>query len=255
MQKTITWSQGNIKLPDRVIHMSLPSGYTCPTALKCLAKANKNTGKITDGVSQEYRCYSAMQEARHKGLRNQRWDNLIALKKLDRHGMFLLLKRTLKNIHDKYIINHNQRPIVRAHVGGDFFNDDYFLAWLKLAKEFEPTQFYSYTKRTDLWMNYMHKIPDNFELNASRGGKRDNLIDQLKLKCAEVDLSYKEAKNKNLQIDKDDSLAYTPGPSFAQLIHGCQKAGSKASKALSNLKKKHNWTGYNSGTKTLQKAY
>ena len=201
MDKTITWSKGNIKLPDRVIHMSLPSGYTCPTALKCLCKANKNTGKITDGVSQEYRCYSAMQEARHKGLREQRWNNFIALKKLDRHGMFLLLKRTLKKIHDNYIINHNQRPIVRAHVGGDFFNEDYFRAWLKLAKEFEPTQFYTYTKRTDLWVENMHRIPNNFELNASRGGKRDELIDKFKLKCAEAVLSYEEAENINLKLD------------------------------------------------------
>ena len=251
MAKTIKWSQGNVKLPDRVIHMSLPSGYTCPMALKCLCKANANTGKITDGPHQEYRCYAAMQEARHKGLREQRWNNYIALKKLSIDDMYLLLQTSLHNIHEKYTANHGQRPLVRAHIGGDFFNENYFNAWLKLAKHYEPTQFYAYTKRTDLWVDKCKSIPDNFELNASRGGKRDDLIDTYNLKCAEVVLSKQEAINKNLELDHDDSHAYQPGPSFAQLIHGCQKAGSKASKALSKLKKDEGYTGYNSNTKTM----
>ena len=251
MAKTIKWSQGNVKLPDRVIHMSLPSGYTCPMALKCLCKANANTGKITDGPHQEYRCYAAMQEARHTGLRKQRWDNYIALKKLNVTEMFQLLNTTLHNIHEKYVSNHGQRPIIRAHIGGDFFNLNYFDAWIALAQKYEPTQFYSYTKRTDLWLKRLAAIPDNFELNASRGGKRDDIIDDYGFKCAEVVLSPQEAITKNLELDHDDSHAYQPGPSFAQLIHGCQKAGSKASKALSKLKKDEGYTGYNSNTKTM----
>jgi len=251
MAKTIKWSQGNIKLPERIIHMSLPSGYTCPMALKCLAKANANTGKITDGAHQEYRCYAAMQEARHSGLRKNRWDNYIALKKLSSQEMYRLLQTTLHNIHENYIINHGQRPIVRAHIGGDFFNENYFLAWLALAEHYQPTQFYSYTKRTDLWLKQITAIPYNFELNASRGGKRDDIIDDHDLKCAEVVYSHEQAKQKGLEIDHDDSHAYNAGPSFAQLIHGCQKAGSKASKALSVLKKETGWTGYNNRTKTL----
>lgn len=251
MGKTIKWSQGNIKLPERIIHMSLPSGYTCPMALKCLAKANANTGKITDGKHQEYRCYAAMQEARHAGLRKLRWDNYIALKKLNRKEMYNLLTTTLFNVHEKYILNHNQRPIVRAHIGGDFFNEDYFKAWLDLAIRYEPTQFYSYTKRVDLWVKHLGIIPTNFELNASRGGKKDDLIEAHNLKCAEVVYSYEQAEEKGLEIDHDDSHAYNSGPSFAQLIHGCQKAGSKASRALSALKKEKGWTGYNEGTKTM----
>ncbi len=135
-------------------------------------------------------------------------------------------------------------PIVRAHVGGDFFKDDYFLAWMDLANNFDLTQFYAYTKRLDLWILYMDEIPANFELNASRGGKFDNLIDLHNLKSAEVVYSPEEAERKGLELDHDDSHAYNKGPSFGQLIHGCQPAGSNASKALTQLKDSIGWTGY-----------
>ena len=124
---------------------------------------------------------------------------------------------------------------------------------MDLAQYFEPTWFYSYTKEIRTWINAESEegIPPNFELNASRGGKDDDLIDGWDLKCAEVVYSYEQAKTKGLKLDHDDSKAYTRGPSFAQLIHGCQKAGSTASKALSQLKKDHGWTGYNADSKAL----
>ena len=45
-------------------HFSLPSGWTCPAATVCMTKADKVTGKISDGKKQKYRCYAAMDEAR-----------------------------------------------------------------------------------------------------------------------------------------------------------------------------------------------
>jgi hypothetical protein len=86
-------------------------------------------------------------------------------------------------------------------------------------------------------------IPKNFVLNASRGGLHDALISQYSLKSAEVVFSNKEAEDKGLEIDHDDSHAYKSGKSFALLIHGTQPAGSAASKALSALRKE-GWTGY-----------
>lgn len=251
----LQWSQGNVKLPDRIIHFSLPSGHSCPAALKCLAKSDYQTGKITDGKQQDYRCYAAMQEARHKRIRLSRWSNFNTLRRLGRKKILSLLKDSLLPIHDEYFINHQQYPIIRAHVGGDFFKEDYFLAWLDLANYFDLTQFYAYTKRIDLWVMHMDNIPKNFELNASRGGKFDDLIDIHKLKSAEVVFSVDEATQKGLEIDHDDSHAYTKGPSFAHLIHGCQPAGSEASKALSHLKRDIGWTGYSKDSKSMQKAY
>lgn len=247
----LRWNLGNVKLPTRVHHFSLPSGHSCPAALECLSKADQETGKITDGESTEFRCYAAMQEARHTHVRKLRWTNFTLLRKKSRKQMFTMLMASLRPHHDRYIKNHDQNPIIRAHVGGDFFNQSYFLAWMDLARAFSPTWFYAYTKRLDLWTRHMDIIPSNFELNASRGGLHDKLIEQHKLKSAEVVYSRDEAKQKGLEIDHDDSKAYTRGPSFGQLIHGTQPAGSKASKALTLLKLTENWTGYNSNSKSV----
>lgn len=191
-----------------------------------------------------------MQEARHTIVRKQRWQNFTTLQKRSSKDMFKLLLSSLKSYRNSYIKNHDQHPIVRAHIGGDFFNKSYFLAWMRLAKTYAPTWFYAYTKRLDLWTDNMDIIPPNFELNASRGGKHDELIDKYNLKSAEVVYSYEEAKQKGLEIDHDDSHAYKRGPSFAQLIHGTQPAKSEASKALTLLKLQ-GWTGYNANTKAV----
>ena len=126
---------------------------------------------------------------------------------------------------------------------------------MDLARELAPTWFYAYTKRIDLWVMHMDDIPKNFELNASRGCKFDDLIDIHNLKSAEVVYSVDEATQKGLELDHDDSHAYTRGPSFGQLIHGCQPAGSDASKALSQLKKDIGWTGYSKDTQTSTKGH
>lgn len=246
----LRWNFGNVKLPTRIMHLSLPSGHSCPAAHECLSKADIDTGKITDGKDTRYRCYAAMQEARHTHVRKQRWQNFLLLKKKSSKQMFIALLNSLKPHHERYIKNHDQEPIIRAHIGGDFFNKSYFLAWMRLAKTYAPTWFYAYTKRIDLWTDLMDDIPNNFELNASRGGKFDHLIDQHKLKSAEVVYSYEEAQQKGLEIDHDDSHAYKRGPSFAQLIHGTQPAKSEASKALTLLKLQ-GWTGYNADSKAV----
>jgi len=240
----LNWQHGNAKLPKRIIHFSLASGHSCPAAKDCLSKADPITGKITDGPETIYRCYAATMEARHSAVRRNRNVNFNLLRKCSSKQMFTKLHASLQPLHDKYIKNHGQRPIIRAHVGGDFFNKSYFLAWMRLAKEFKPTQFYAYTKRIDLWLQNIDLIPSNFELNASRGGRFDHLIDEHDLKSAEVIYSLEEAERKGLELDHDDSHAYLPGRSFGQLIHGTQPAGSDASKALSNLNKNHGYTGY-----------
>ena len=252
---TLKWSHGNVKLPARIIHLSLPSGHSCPAADKCLSKADQVTGKITDGEFTEYRCYAAMQEARHPNVRKLRWSNLLQLKKKSKKQMFNMLFSSLKPLHDGYFKNHGQRPIIRAHIGGDFFNTSYFKAWLQLATTFQPTWFYAYTKRLDLWMDYKDLIPPNFELNASIGGKHDHLIPKYNLKTAKAVFTKQQAIDKELEIDHDDSHAYTRGPSFAQLLHGTQPAKSEASKALTLLKLSSSWTGYNANSKSVPKEH
>ena len=80
-ENRLSFNKGNAKLGDSIYTFSLPAGYTCPGALKCLAFADRTTGRITDGNQQQFRCFAASDEARHSSVRKSRWRNYDLLKK------------------------------------------------------------------------------------------------------------------------------------------------------------------------------
>jgi len=223
--------------PNRSIwSFNLPSGYSCPGAKKCFSKADKITGKITDGKHTLYRCFSASDEARSPQARAQRWHNFDLLRKLKNfNDMAMLINQSLPSV---------DIDVLRIHVSGDFYSLSYFVAWIQVAKDNRNIRFYAYTKSVNYWVYCIDQdisIPSNLILNASRGGRYDKLIDDPKylLKSAKVVFSPEQAEQKGLQIDHNDSLAMTPGSSFALLLHGGQPKGSLASKALKKLKTDH----------------
>jgi len=234
--KALENSEFNLE-PKKVITFSLPSGYTCPGAKECLSYANRKTGKIKDGKHTKFRCFQASAEAVYPSLRNMVWNNFDALreagsiigKKGDAKGMAKLILASLEGI---------KFDVLRVHVGGDFFSDDYYHAWVMVANAMPDKLFYAYTKSLNSWCSMRGITPDNFVLTASRGGNHDDLIDALNLKCAEVVFSEEEAVEKGLEIDHDDSHAAYGDKSFALLIHGTQPKGSEASQALQKLRKK-----------------
>ena len=57
-----------------------------------------------------------------------------------------------------------------------------------------------------------------------------------------------DALARGLEIDHDDSHCLGTKP-FALLVHGSQRAGSDASKALAQRKKEGKFVGYNSKSK------
>src|SRR5580700_11114221 len=69
------------KLGRKVFTFSLPAGYTCPGADKCLTKFDRKTGKIADGPHQEFRCFAASMESVFTGFRENNSSNLELLKK------------------------------------------------------------------------------------------------------------------------------------------------------------------------------
>ena len=218
--------------PNRSIwSFNLPSGYSCPGAMDCLSKADRITGKITDAKHTLFRCFSASDEARSPQARSQRWHNFDLLRKL-------------KNVNDMARLINQSLPsvnidVLRIHVSGDFYSLSYFVAWIQVAKNNRNIRFYAYSKSINFWVHCIDQgisIPSNLILNASRGGRYDALIDQYRLKSAEVIFSPEQAEQRGLQIDHNDSLAMTPGPSFALLLHGTQPMGSVASKALKTLR-------------------
>lgn len=231
----LKFSPGNAKLKG-IPSISLLAGWSCPFANECLTKVDLTTGKIIDGPNQRFRCFSATQENLFPIVRKQREYNFGLLRSLgSSQEMAELIHVSLPN---------PKKKIIRIHVSGDFFNQNYFDAWLLVAKRNPQLLFYAYTKSIQFWINRINEIPENLKLTASVGGKQDHLISQYNLKYNLVVSTPEEAKQKGLSIDHDDSHAYAQDKSFAILIHGTQAKGSEMGKARAALQKR-GIMGYN----------
>src|SRR5437763_2006691 len=77
----LRFGNGNAKLDQAILTMSLPAGHFCPCARQCLSKAARTTGRITDGPDTEFRCYAATGEARSTEARRWRWGNAELLRR------------------------------------------------------------------------------------------------------------------------------------------------------------------------------
>jgi hypothetical protein len=85
--------------------------------------------------------------------------------------------------------------------------------------------FYAYTKALPFWVKRLGTIPPNFKLTASYGGTHDWMIPAYGLKSCRVVESIEEAQRLGLELDHDDSHAYSDKGDFALLIHGTQPKG------------------------------
>lgn len=67
---------------------------------------------------------------------------------------------------------------IRIHDSGDFFSDDYTLAWLRIANITPDVMFYAYTKEIPRFRQLVEPdAPVNFRWVYSLGGKHDHLLD------------------------------------------------------------------------------
>lgn len=241
-QPKLKFTFGNAKLSNSIATLSIPAGHTCSFAKGCLSKANRNTGKITDGKECRFRCFAASEECRFSSVRKARWYNFNMLKGLPLERMANLIQQSLP----KGIL------MLRINLSGDYFSESYFLAWLNVSLNNPQTIFYGYTKAIPFWIKYKKDMPSNFRLTASLGGIHDPLVFKHKLKYVDVVFSTKEAKDRGLELDHDDSHAYAGKNSFAVLLHGTQPASTNASRALEKLKKL-GMGGYNEKKKNSRK--
>ena len=68
---------------------------------------------------------------------------------------------------------------VRVHDDGDFFSDDYLLAWLDIASGCPEVTFYCYTKEVSRFRRLVEgKSPVNFLWLYSLGGREDHLVNR-----------------------------------------------------------------------------
>jgi len=145
---------------NQVVCFDLPAGWTCPCADICFSKANRDTGHITDGKNCKIRCYAASGEALYPQARKLRWHNYDTLRESTD-----MVDTILSSIP-------NNVKVIRVHSSGDFFNLEYYQAWLKVATIRYDLVIFGYTKRADYLKTFgtggMHMV-------YSHGGKLDNL--------------------------------------------------------------------------------
>lgn len=216
----------------KIYSLDLLSGWSCPYAKDCLSKAvqTENGLRISDGKDVKFRCFSASQEVLFTAVYKARKHNLDMLRQAA--GSKLQMVSIIADALPK------NAGIIRIHVAGDFFNKNYFEAWLEVARHNPDKLFYAYTKSLKFWVDNLNNIPNNMVLTASRGGKQDDLIDKHGLRDTVVILREEDAVG---PIDSDDSHAANPtlrNQKFSLLIHGPQPAGSEAGKAKRKLKGK-----------------
>lgn len=194
---------------SEVVAFDLPAGHTCPAADICKAKANRETGKITDGKSCQFRCYAASTESAFKNTRNLRWHNYTGL--INSDNMVELINNSITS----------KIKVIRIHSSGDFFSTAYFKAWVKVAELNPHITIFGYTK---VLPYVTAKKPDNFKLVYSHGGLFDN-------KVTDEPVAY-VVKNEQDAIGglpcKDnpagDFYKIMQGVSFSLMLHGTQPA-------------------------------
>lgn len=64
--------------------------------------------------------------------------------------------------------------VIRIHDSGDFYSREYLQKWFKVMDTLPLVVFYAYSKSLPLFEGV--KLPKNFKLIKSEGGKRDDLI-------------------------------------------------------------------------------
>jgi len=238
---TLKFSKGNAKLGKQTLIFNLPAGKTCPGASLCKAFAvmgDNGKTRIQDGAETVFRCFAASSEAQYPATFAARAYNLQTIVEALRDG-------SAADLINEGIQSHRTKntKLVRIHESGDFFSGVYLDAWIEVAHRNPDLKFYCYSKSLQLFVNF--KLPTNFYMTASYGGKFDHLIDEgYFTRYSKVVMNDSEAEELGLQVDHDDSHCFGDKP-FALLVHGTQPKGSIAAAKLKERKRNGAFSGYN----------
>ena len=190
-----------------VINFSLPAGKTCPGADKCWAMAvvdSDGKTRLVKGEKNEYICYAAKGEVVYSNVQRARTHNKAIIDGLSTHEIVDLMLVSLESNYKNLLKKAN---LFRWHVSGDFYIPKYRDAIFILTQELSNLIHYAYTKNLPLFKDV--KLPDNFRLNASWGGRYDHMINSTDFpRSARVVKDHKEADQLGLPVDVNDSLAF-----------------------------------------------
>jgi hypothetical protein len=243
----LNFTKGNAKLGKQTLIFNLPAGKTCPGALYCKSFAVVDAnGKrtIQDGDQTQFRCFAASSEVQYDAVYNNRARNLELIVDAIQNGTapgFSVGPADL--IHNSIQESRTKKTqLVRIHESGDFFSGAYLDAWIQVAQRNPDLKFYCYSKSLQLFLNF--KMPANFYMTASYGGKWDHLIDEgFFNRYAKVFMTEEDANNAGLEVDHDDSHCFGDKP-FALLVHGTQPKGSEWGKAIRLRRSTQQFSGY-----------
>jgi hypothetical protein len=226
----------------KVSTFSLVSGETCPYANECLAKVVRVDGraKMWYGPEMKHVCYSASLESIYP--------TMLAQREYNSNEILTLAARSWRAAADLIVESiPKNTQVIRIHVGGDFKTRPYFRAWCAALADRPDIVGYAYTKSLPFWVleREAGRVPRNFLLTASYGGKADPWIKKHNLRYVKVVKSVMEAHILGLPIDHDDRHAAMEkyrNLNFALLIHGKQRAGSDEGKAVRALRGKGSYS-------------
>ena len=120
----------NLNTNAKISTFSLPAGWCCPGANICLAKADRQTGKIAKGKDCSVLCFAAKDEAFRSNVRESRWNNFELIKSHDHDPLVSLIHRSI----DHYV--SRDATHIRWHVSGDFFSPAYLKAVLESCSRY-----------------------------------------------------------------------------------------------------------------------
>lgn len=108
--------------------------------------------------------------------------------------------------------------VVRIHDSGDFYSREYVNKWFKVMDSLPQVKFYAYTKSLPLFDGV--KLPSNFILIYSEGGKRDDMIDASSHRHARIFKTEAELLAAGYaNASNDDLIAIGNNPKIGLLSH------------------------------------
>lgn len=115
---------------------------------------------------------------------------------------------------------------LRIHDSGDFYSIGYTMKWIEIMNLNPNVEFYAYTKMVSNFkqLDKLDKLPNNFTLIYSYGGRQDAMIDPLKDRHSIVFESLSQLNNNGYaDASKFDTVALEENPRIGLVYHGTKK--------------------------------
>lgn len=152
--------------------LDLPAGFTCPAADICLAKANRESGKIVRGKHNQVLCFQAKIESYASSVRRFRWSNLHAIKAMLKvSGMLAHVLSELQPTDSN----------LRWHASGDIFNQTYLVEFEKFVAARPDVKVFGYSKVAAAVKYITDKNYPNWRFVFSHGSTQDAAAASLNL--------------------------------------------------------------------------